>query len=122
MRRITGALICATLALALAGCAGVASDYPATTASAFQQQVLATTSAAADGDYEAAITRLDELEVAVADALADGTISQARGDSILGAIALVRADLVALLDGPGKSDEPKPDKPKPDKPGKPDKD
>ncbi len=117
MIRLTGALICATLALALAGCTGVATEYPATTASALQQQVLATTSAAADGDYEAALTRLDELEVAVADALADGSISQARADSILAAIALVRADLEALLDGPGNSD-----KPKPDKPGKPDKD
>lgn len=117
MRRLLTALLGAALALALAGCATATTDYPAPVASALQQQVLDTTTAAADGDYESALTGLEELEVAVADALARGSISQPRADSILAAIALVRADLDALLDGPGNSD-----KPKPDKPGKPDKD
>lgn len=117
MMRLLSALIGVALALTLAGCAGTATDYSTPVASALQQQVLAATNAAAEGDYESALTRLDELEASVADALARGSISQARGDSILAAIALVRADLEALLDGPGNSD-----KPKPDKPGKPDKD
>lgn len=117
MMRLLTALVGAALVVALAGCAATAADYPAEVASGLQQQVLGATAAAADSDYEAALARLDELEVAVADALARDSITQARGDSILAAIALVRADLEALLDGPGNSD-----KPKPDKPGKPDKD
>jgi hypothetical protein len=115
MTRFRGAVL--ALALVLTGCAAPAPEYPGPTAAALQQQVLATTTAAADGDYDAALSGLDELQAAVGDAFDSGTITQARADSILSAIALVRAELEGMLDGPGNSD-----KPKPDKPGKPDKD
>lgn len=88
----------AALALTLSGCAEEPpSPYASATASDLQQSVLHVTEAAGDGDYAAARTRLDELEVATKVAHARGEITAARQDSILAAIALVRADLESLI-------------------------
>ncbi len=82
------------IGLILSGCATeVDSGYPVSSANEFQAKVLAVTEAAADNDPEAAMTRLKELVARVGDALARGEISQARHDSIMAAIALVRSDL-----------------------------
>ena len=120
------------LAVGLAGCATQDAAYPPATSDALQSGVLTVTQAAADGDPEAALARLNELEAALLDALARDAINQSRFDSVTAAIALVRADLLLAVDalepeepaventGPGNSDKPKPGKP--DKPGKPEKD
>ncbi|MDJ0334717.1 hypothetical protein QMG83_05720 [Salinibacterium sp. G-O1] len=55
--------------------------------------MLAVTDASAAGDPVSALARLDELQAALLDANAKGTVEQSRFDSISAAIALVRADL-----------------------------
>ncbi|MGV8971732.1 MAG: hypothetical protein ACOH10_05380 [Rhodoglobus sp.] len=55
--------------------------------------MLAVTDASAAGDPASALARLDELQAALLDANAKGTVDQSRFDSISAAIALVRADL-----------------------------
>ncbi|CAN5319765.1 hypothetical protein BH09ACT5_BH09ACT5_19730 [soil metagenome] len=126
VRRI-GLVVALALSLGLAGCAApTTDDYPAATAQALQARVLTVTEAAASGDATAALARLDELEAALLDAHARGTVDDGRYESITAAIALVRADLEAVVaeestaPAPGNSDKPqKPGKPdKPDKPGK----
>jgi membrane protein involved in colicin uptake len=94
----SGAIVL-TAALMLSGCAAQnePSPYATTAAANLQQTVLHVTEAARDGEYPAARTRLDELEVATKVAHARGELSQARHDSILAAIALVRADLEQLI-------------------------
>jgi hypothetical protein len=88
-----------TAILLVSGCASAPPPTPYATATAadLQQAVLHVTEAAGDGDHAAALTRLSELEVAAKVAHARGEISEARQDSILSAIALVRADLEALI-------------------------
>jgi hypothetical protein len=85
--------------LALSGCAAQnePAPYATSTAADLQQSVLHVTRAAGDGEYAAARTRLEELEVATKVAHARGELTEARHDSILAAIALVRADLEALI-------------------------
>jgi membrane protein involved in colicin uptake len=87
------------VALLLSGCAAQdqPSPYATATAADLQQTVLTVTEAAGDGDFPAARTRLEELEVATKVAHARGELSEARHDSILAAIALVRSDLEALI-------------------------
>ena len=94
---IVAAATCA--ALTLSGCAAQPEPSPYATAAAadLQQTVLHVTEAAGDGEYAAASTRLDELEVAAKVAHARGELTAARRDSILAAIALVRADLERLI-------------------------
>jgi hypothetical protein len=92
MRRLSAIVLVAVLALT--GCAGE-SDYPPETASTLQSQVLLVSQSAQAGDPATAVRQLDELVVLVRDALAKGTITQARHDSILAAIELVRLDLEA---------------------------
>jgi hypothetical protein len=86
-------------ALVLSGCAAQNAPNPYATATAadLQQSVLHVTEAAGDGDLAAALTRLHELEVAAKVAHARGEMSEARKDSILSAVALVRADLEAMI-------------------------
>lgn len=125
MRRAIAAAAAALLAIGLAGCAPQQdAAYPPASAEALQAGVLAVSEAAASGDAESALTRLDELQAALLDCKARGAIGDARFDSVSAAIELVRADLEEAAaeqnpdDSPGNSD--KPGKPgKPDKPGKP---
>jgi hypothetical protein len=80
----------------LAGCSAPAA-YDADTADRLQQHVLAVSTSAAAGDWSAAQTRVAELEATAATALARGTITQARFDAIVSALALVRVDLEAAI-------------------------
>lgn len=102
-------------AIGLTGCAGgnapVASSYPSTIASQLQAGVLSVSSAAAGEDPASALTRLDELGAALADARARGEVTSARFASISAAIALVRSDLKAAITAqnnvkPGKTEDP----------------
>ena len=94
-----GAVIALSSALLMTGCAAQNEPNPYATATAaeLQQTVLHVTDAAGDGDFAAARTRLDELEVAAKVAHARGELTEARQNSILAAIALVRADLERLI-------------------------
>jgi hypothetical protein len=95
----SGAAVALVGALVLSGCAAQDRQAPYATATAadLQQTVLHVTKAADDGEFAAARTRLHELEVATKVAHARGELTEARHDSILAAIALVRADLEALI-------------------------
>lgn len=106
-------------ALMLAGCVGnsvpaatpTVSSYSSAAASRLQSAVLSVSSAAANGDPAAALARLDELTVTLADARARGEVSTARLDSISAAMALVRADLQSAITAqndvkPGKTEDP----------------
>ena len=119
VRRVT--LVSAMLvgALMLAGCVGnsvpaatpTVSSYSSAAASRLQSAVLSVSSAAANGDPAAALARLDELTVTLADARARGEVSTARLDSISAAMALVRADLQSAITAqndvkPGKTEDP----------------
>jgi hypothetical protein len=95
-------LTAALLTGMLAGCAP-APSYDAATAELLQQQVLAVSTSSAEHDWEAARTRLLELEASATMALARGEISQQRFDAIMAALALVRADLDAAIDAAEKA-------------------
>ncbi|MFC0682513.1 hypothetical protein ACFFGH_32180 [Lysobacter korlensis] len=102
MRTTAGGPIASALLagmLFLSGCASTPppNPYASATAADLQQSVLHVTESAVGGDHAAALTRLQELEVATKVAHARGELSEARQDSILSAIALVRADLEALI-------------------------
>lgn len=98
MMRLAVAASVLAIALLLSGCApSPTSEYSDETASALQAGVLEVTETSAAGDYEAAMVRLDELEASLKDALAKGTVTTQRYESVLAAIALVRADLTAEL-------------------------
>ncbi len=92
MRRIAAVVL--GVSLLLSGCATQPENpYAGATAESLQTSVLAVTEASAAGDPAAALARLDELQAALLDAKAKGTVEQSRFDSINAAIALVRADL-----------------------------
>jgi hypothetical protein len=80
----------------LSGCAQAPSFDP-DAAATFQERVLEVSTAASTSEFDAALQKVAELEVEVKDALARGLITPERHDSILAAIALVRADLEAAI-------------------------
>lgn len=80
----------------LSGCAQAPSFDP-DAAATFQERVLEVSTAASTAEFDAALQKVAELEVEVKDALARGLITPERYDSILAAIALVRADLEAAI-------------------------
>ncbi len=80
----------------LSGCAQAPSFDP-DAAARFQESVLEVSTAASTAEFDAALQKVAELEVEVKDALARGLITPERYDSILAAIALVRADLEAAI-------------------------
>ena len=119
MRRATALVTLVAGALMLTGCVGngvpaappTTSSYSSAAASRLQSAVLSVSSSAAAGDPAAALSRLDELTVTLADARARGEVSTARLDSISAAMALVRADLQAAITAqnnvkPGKTEDP----------------
>ncbi|WP_166870548.1 hypothetical protein [Salinibacterium sp. ZJ450] len=93
-------LITLTLAgtLLLAGCASNQPTFDPAAAEDLQAGVLSVSEASASGDLQGALTRLDELTVAVNDALARGAITPERHQAIVSAIDLVRADLAAAIE------------------------
>ena len=93
--RIARAVALAVAAgLVVSGCAG-GTSYDDDTARDLQQQTLAVTTAAADGDWNAAAMRLMALEADARDAHARGLVSTERLESIIAAIALVAASVEA---------------------------
>lgn len=89
---VVGAVL--AVALVLPGCSAERqSDYPVETVITLQGQVLEITTAAAAGDPALAMVRLNELAAITNDALVRGEITEARRDSILSAILLVKSDL-----------------------------
>lgn len=93
--RIARAVALAVAAgLVVSGCAG-GTSYDDDTARDLQQQTLAVTTAAADGDWNAAAMRLMALEADARDAHARGLVSTERLESIVAAIALVAASVEA---------------------------
>jgi hypothetical protein len=84
----------------LSGCAPTPTDMAENGAKQLQSAVAAVTQSAAEGDIAAAITNLDALERRLTEAAASGKISTDRSAKIQASIALVRADLSALLPPP----------------------
>jgi hypothetical protein len=96
--RVPAAASALIAGLVLAGCSASPSEkYDDDAATRLQERVLVATQTASTGDHTTALTTLAELEVELADALARGQITQARYDSVMAAIALVRADLGAAI-------------------------
>jgi hypothetical protein len=115
MKRVL--VVLAASALLVSGCASGGAQYPAATAAALQEQVLEVTKAAADGELETALTRLDELTAYTKNAKVRGTVTDERHDSILSAIELVRADLEALVEkkaAENEDEEPAEEEPAPE--------
>lgn len=74
-----------------------AEDLQAKTAAALQSLLVPVHQAAADGDYAAALEKLEGLANEVTAQAAAGGISLARQQRIMGALELVRADLESLI-------------------------
>jgi hypothetical protein len=104
MRRAAAIMI--GMCVLLAGCAASPdTTYTSDTVATLQTKVLSVTDAAASGDPESALARLDELQATLLDEFARGTVNQARFDSISAAIGLVRADLDLLIREQSSDDE-----------------
>lgn len=97
---IRSTLAAAALAftLAVTGCAAQAGDYDLDIADSLQAEVLEVSQLAAATDFAGAMLTLTELEAQLKDARARGLLTEQRYESILAAIALVRADLQAAID------------------------
>ncbi|MGO4784018.1 hypothetical protein [Cryobacterium sp. W22_MBD10_FK3] len=89
-----GVILVATL---LAGCTSTAPTLQAETAGQLQAAVLSVSTAAASGDFAGAKDALESLKAVLATATEEDRLSAGRASDIQAAIALVEADLVALL-------------------------
>lgn len=88
-----GSMLAGVLSLGLlTGCAGQ-SDYPLALASKLQTSVQLVTQLASDGEYQAALTALQNLRDDLAAAQKDGTVDADRMAEIEAAIAAVSKDL-----------------------------
>lgn len=94
-RRIASAVVAISLAAWLAGCSAPAID--SATGSALQDSVVAVAEQSAEGDNEAALAQLDELQSQLDAAIASDLITAARAARVQDAIDAVRADLEALV-------------------------
>jgi len=126
MRRLAALFVAA--ACVLGGCASAPLSIDASVSATMQADVVEVADAAANGDYESGLARLDELQSALDAAIADEVLSAGKATSIQTAIDAVRADLAELLElatpepEPAPTTEPeKPGKGNEDKPGKPEK-
>ncbi len=83
----------------LGGCSATAPDrrYDPDAAEQLQSIVHAATSAAHDGAYADAAAELDRLEATATGAFSRGEIAEAHFETIMIAVALVRADLETAL-------------------------
>ncbi len=89
---VVAAVLVGLLTMSSCG-APAAEDYSRDTAGTLQAQVWEISRAAASGDLYLAEMRLNELIAIVRDSFVRGWLSEARRDSILAAITLVRLDL-----------------------------
>ncbi len=108
--------------VALSGCAAERSSYDHETAALLQDEVLEISQLSAEAEFASALLALTELEVTVKDVRARGLVTEERYESILAAVALVRADLEAAIAAVTPSPDPEPEpepKPKPEKGGNP---
>ena len=111
-RRLALATIGLALSLVLAGCAPA--PYDPATATQLQSEVLDVSRAAADGDWEGAWAGLDRVVSTAQQAAAAGRIGSDRLQSILAAVADVRADLqheIAVSPSPTPTPSPTPPPP-----------
>lgn len=88
------ATIAATATFAFTACSPA---YDAATRDGLRRHVVAVAEASAAGDWTAALDGLDVMAVQLADARAEGKLSQERFDSIILAMELVRQDLAAAI-------------------------
>ena len=100
VRRAVGAVaaVAVAVSLSLTGCAGQQTDYGPEAADRLQAEVLEVSQLAAGADYTAAMVSLSELEVELKGARARGDVTDERYESVMAALALVRADLQAAID------------------------
>lgn len=97
-RRIVLAAASACLAAAtLAGCGQASSDFDSGVAASLQAATQKVREDAAAGRYASALQELASIESQADDAAAQGKLSAARKQDVLAALALVRADLQALM-------------------------
>ncbi|WP_394553469.1 hypothetical protein ACDF64_03690 [Agromyces sp. MMS24-JH15] len=101
-RRITHRLAVATTgvvatALLLAGCASPTAKFDDATATALHARVVAVAERSSAADYAGAVAELARLEGSLDAAVAAGDVPADRETGIRDAIALVRADLDALI-------------------------
>ena len=108
-KKLLASITGAALVLGLtAGCQAAPPDITPNQASAFQSQVLAITTAVADGSYAAALDALTTLETELDAAAAEGEISFARHQRVEAALAVVRADVQTAIDALQPDPEPAP--------------
>jgi len=119
------ALVLVAAVLLVAGCSTAPTPIDATVSTELQAGVVEIADAAAAGDFEAGLSRLDELQAQLDTAIDEGGVTTQAAVAIQAAIDAVRADLVALATPepePTPVEPAKPEKPgkgnKPEKPGK----
>ncbi|PVU84300.1 hypothetical protein DDP54_00110 (plasmid) [Cellulomonas sp. WB94] len=98
---MTGVRLCTAAVIGVAllvGCGSGAPDIAATTSSELQSAVHDIGTAAAAGDYTAAMTLLDTLQSRLDQGLAAGQVTADRGVEIQSALDKVRGDLGALVE------------------------
>ena len=122
MKRV---LVILAAVLLVAGCSTEPTPIDATVSAELQTGVVEIAEAAAAGDFEAGLTRLDELQAQLDTAIDEGGVTTQAAVAIQSAIDTVRADLVTLSTPepePTPVEPEKPEKPgkgnKPEKPGK----
>ena len=110
MRRRLGSLAAGLLVAVavLAGCAATPTDLSRETSTAMQTVVVSVAESAAAGDAAGALAQLDDLQLRLDAALADGSVSAERAAAIQIAIDRVRADLQPAPE-PTPTVEPVPD-------------
>lgn len=86
--------VAVTATLALAACAPT---YDAATKDTLRQHVVAVAEASAAGDWQTALDGLDVMAAQLADARAEGKLSEERFDSVIVAMEVVRQDLAAAI-------------------------
>ena len=96
-RIVLSAAAACLAAATLAGCAQSPSDFDSSVAASLQAATEKVRTEAAGGHYASALQELQSIESEANDAATQGKLSAARKQDVLAALALVRADLQALM-------------------------
>lgn len=96
-RIVLSAAAACLAAATLAGCAQSPSDFDSSVAASLQAATEKVRTEAAGGRYANALQELQSIESEANDAATQGKLSAARKQDVLAALALVRADLQALM-------------------------